>query len=127
MCDTYTRSAIHRAHAGLHAGRLLLTCVDTRTGRRLTFHTLRRRRSAPTASRAVMSARQGAALRKAPPFPLLQLPAALLSAVLARAPAEARARCACVCRELRAVAEDPALWRGVDLRRASCAARRARS
>lgn len=55
----------------------------------------------------------GAAVR--PPFALELLPVALVTAVL---PADARARCACVCRAWRLALAHPAYWGELDLTRA---------
>jgi hypothetical protein len=48
-------------------------------------------------------------------FPVLALPAALLEAVLTRAPADARLRCAAACVAFRAALSPPHLWRALDL------------
>ena len=50
--------------------------------------------------------------------PLAQLPVALLCAVLALLPADARARCAAVCRAWRTAVANPAVWTQLDLTRA---------
>lgn len=49
------------------------------------------------------------------PFELLALPPALQCRVLALAPVDARARCACASRGMHALLADPSLWRRLDL------------
>ena len=51
------------------------------------------------------------------PHPLTQLPVALLRAVFAQLPSDARACCAGVCRAWRDAAAAPELWTVVDLTR----------
>jgi hypothetical protein len=53
------------------------------------------------------------------PCPVNSLPLALLSDVLERLPADARARAATVCRRWREAVADPALWRRLDLSKSS--------
>lgn len=46
---------------------------------------------------------------------LLALPPVLQRAVMTRLPADAKARCACVCRAWRAALQEPSLWQDLDL------------
>jgi hypothetical protein len=59
----------------------------------------------------------GAGLAPATATALTSLPAPLVHNILRRLPADARARCACVCRAWKATLDDPSLWARLDVSR----------
>jgi hypothetical protein len=72
----------------------------------------------PTNTHAVAASNPAAAASGLAQTPALLLPLVLLILLLARLPADARARAAAVCRAWRAAAADAAAWTEVDLTRA---------